>query len=843
MVISVMDEINKKKIGRYEIIRELGYGGMAVVYLVRDSQLDRVAALKLIRKQPFSFERSDMMMERFRREAKTLAKLNHPNIVNIYDYGEHEGAPYLVMEYLDGITLKDIQKPISVSAAIGLIRPIAKALDYVHQHGLLHRDVKSSNIMLTKDKRVVLTDFGIAKSTGSEGGRAALTETGVGIGTPEYMAPEQANGKTVDERADAYSLTVVFYELITGEKPYRGTTPIEVIIKQINDPIPDPRKLVHGLSKSVKLFLDRALAKNPENRFPTFAVYLSNLEKLQSESAAAEIGQIFKIQSVILSCDDRKILGGTRSTNSGKRKTKVGSVRTRKIKDQRQKRTIAVIAIALIAFSVFVIMQTGQRGSQLTPIVDNVSQTGNLRESVRNEMTESITAVPTLTKPAALATVLPSNLPLPAYPQTQITQIPDADSGNPYAKLKIGDRVWLGSYEQDNNLFNGTEPIEWTVIQVQDGTALLLSRYVLDEKKYDVLQSDDKIKVNWESSDLRDWLNSEFFKSSFTPTEKSFIQPVRIGQNDRPHSIMAIETDQDNYVFLLNWEEMGYAIGAGLFEDPVPTKYAMRNGAAQDDYGSTKWWLRSTNFSRGYQLTDNVCTIQKLGFYEEDFSDITCGVQPAVMLRLTNEMVSAHSEPSVSDPVLVGDIIQFGLYEQDESLEGPEPIDWRVLEISNGSALVLSEYALLRGTVDETCGPYTWKESSLRAWLNSTFYNDVFSGPEKSRIPLTHLDNWDASMAGSKSDFETDDRVFLLSPDEFERYLMGSSRSGKLTPSLQTEYSFIGVDNAVDWWLRTPGMILSGSYHVFPDGTLGNQCMSFCCDGFYFVRPATRILL
>ena len=223
-----------------------------------------------------------------------------------------------------------------------------------------------------------------------------------------------------------------------------------------------------------------------------------------------------------------------------------------------------------------------------------------------------------------------------------------------------------------------------------------------------------------------------------------------------------------------------------------------------------KWWLRSTNFSRGYQLTDNVCTIQKLGFYEEDFSDITCGVQPAVMLRLTNEMVSAHSEPSVGDPVLVGDIIQFGLYEQDESLEGPEPIDWRVLEISNGSALVLSEYALLRGTVDETCGPYTWKESSLRAWLNSTFYNDVFSGPEKSRIPLTHLDNWDASMAGSKSDFETDDRVFLLSPDEFERYLMGSSRSGKLTPSLQTEYSFIGVDNAVDWWLRTPGMILSG---------------------------------
>ncbi len=838
-----MDKIDKKKIGRYEIIRELGYGGMAVVYLVRDSQLDRVAALKLIRKRHFSPEQSDMMMERFRREAKALAKLNHPNIVNIYDYGEHEGAPYLVMEYLDGITLKDIQKPISVSAAIGLIRPIAKALDYVHQNGLLHRDVKSSNIMLTRDKRIVLTDFGIAKSTENEGGWPDLTETGVGIGTPEYMAPEQANGKTVDERADAYSLTVVFYELITGEKPYRGTTPIEVIIKQINDPIPDPRKIVHGLSESVKLFLDKAMAKNPENRFPTFAAYLSNLEKLQSESTTTEIRQISRIQSTGLSAGDRKIPGRAWSTNSGTRKTKSGSVRTRKIKDPYQKKMIALIAIALIVFSVFVITQTGQNGSQLAPSVDNAARTGNLRESVRNEMTESITAAPTLTKPVASATVLPSSPPLPVYPQTQITQIPTVDSGNPYAKLKIGDRVWLGSYEQDNNFFNGTEPIEWTVIQVQDGTALLLSRYVLDEKKYDVLQSDDKIKVNWDSSNLKNWLNSEFFKNSFTSSEKSFIQPVRIGQNDRPQPIAAIETNRDNYVFLLNWEEMGYAIGSGLFEDPVPTKYAMRNGAAQNNYGSTKWWLRSTDFSRGYQLTDNVCTIQKLGLYGEDFSDVTCGVQPAMMLRLTNETISARSESSAGSAVLVGDIIQFGLYEQDESSEGPEPIDWRVLEISNGSALVLSEYALLRGTVDETCGPYTWKESSLRAWLNSTFYNDVFSGPEKSRIPLTHLDNWDASMAGSKSDFETDDRIFLLSPDEFERYLIGSSRSGKLTPSLQTEYSFIGADEAVAWWLRTPGMILSGSYHVFPDGTLGNECMSFCCDGFYFIRPAIRILL
>ena len=223
-----MSDDSIKTIGRYIIEREIGRGGMAVVYQAHDPQLDRVVAIKLIRKGAFAPEQLAMMMERFRREAKALAKLNHPNIVKVLDYGEYQNAPYLVMEYIDGVTLKSLKKPLRLDVAVRLLLPIGETLAYIHDQSLLHRDVKPSNIMLTKDRRVILTDFGIAKWIENDGGQATLTGTGIGIGTPEYMAPEQGRGQRADGSSDGYSLAVVFYELVTGVKPYQGDTPIEL---------------------------------------------------------------------------------------------------------------------------------------------------------------------------------------------------------------------------------------------------------------------------------------------------------------------------------------------------------------------------------------------------------------------------------------------------------------------------------------------------------------------------------------------------------------------------------------------------------------------------------------
>lgn len=272
--------------GRYVIQERIGQGGMAVVYKAFDPELNRDVAIKIIRTGAFSPDTLDRAFLRFKREAKVLAQLNHANIVKVLDYGESDGAPYLVMEFLEGLTLKTVRKPMSVENAVKLIRPIVNALAYIHRQGLLHRDVKPSNIMFTEDGRVMLMDFGIAKWIESSEDQTNLTATGIGIGTPEYMAPEQGWGRSIDRRADEYALSVVFYELITGRKPFQGATPIEVLTKQVVEPFPDPRMYVPELNPSVKRFFDRALAKNPENRYSTAKDFLRDLDGLGLQSIA-----------------------------------------------------------------------------------------------------------------------------------------------------------------------------------------------------------------------------------------------------------------------------------------------------------------------------------------------------------------------------------------------------------------------------------------------------------------------------------------------------------------------------------------------------------------------------
>ena len=220
-----MTDYTGQTFDRYYILGSLGEGGMASVYKAYDTRLERDVALKIIRTDMFMPSALQQVIKRFEREAKSLAKLSHPNIVSIIDYGEHEGVPYLVMEYLPGGTLKDqLQgKPLPWQAAFRLLLPVARALQFSHQQGIIHRDVKPSNILITLSGEPMLSDFGIAKLLESEGS-TSLTGTGVGIGTPEYMAPEQWVGKT-SPQSDLYSLGVVLYEMIAGTKTlYCGYT-------------------------------------------------------------------------------------------------------------------------------------------------------------------------------------------------------------------------------------------------------------------------------------------------------------------------------------------------------------------------------------------------------------------------------------------------------------------------------------------------------------------------------------------------------------------------------------------------------------------------------------------
>jgi serine/threonine protein kinase len=275
-----MDLIGKN-IDRYKIVGELGKGGMAVVYRAVDTMLDRNVAIKVIQSESGNQEK---FTKRFLRESKTLANLSHPNIVKVLDYGEYEGAPYLVMEFISGGALKAmIGKPIPYAEAAAMLVPMARALHYAHQQKIVHRDVKPENILINDSGQPMLSDFGILKLVDLEESRG-LTGTGKIVGTPAYMSPEQIRGREVDGRADVYSLGIVFFEMITGRKPYNASTPIELSMQHLHDPIPKAKQFIRDLPSEVEQVIVKSMAKSPEDRYQTMLAFAQALEKLSGAS-------------------------------------------------------------------------------------------------------------------------------------------------------------------------------------------------------------------------------------------------------------------------------------------------------------------------------------------------------------------------------------------------------------------------------------------------------------------------------------------------------------------------------------------------------------------------------
>ncbi|MBN2386372.1 MAG: SUMF1/EgtB/PvdO family nonheme iron enzyme [Anaerolineales bacterium] len=275
-----MSNLIGQSLGRYHILEPLGEGGMAVVYKAYDTRLEREVAVKVIRTERLTIETMARTLKRFEREAKALARLTHPNIVQVSDYGEHEGAPYLVMPYLPGGTLKArLGKPIPWREAVRILLPVVRALAYAHEQGVIHRDGKPSNILITEDGDPLLTDFGIAKILTDTEATVDLTGTGVGVGTPEYMAPEQFQGQ-VGPGTDVYALGVVLYEMVAGRKPYAVDTPASIIVKQATDPLPRPTQFVADLPDAVEKVLLKALARRPEDRYQNMGEVAAALEGL-----------------------------------------------------------------------------------------------------------------------------------------------------------------------------------------------------------------------------------------------------------------------------------------------------------------------------------------------------------------------------------------------------------------------------------------------------------------------------------------------------------------------------------------------------------------------------------
>jgi serine/threonine protein kinase len=275
-----------RTLGQSRIIEQIGVGGMANVYKAYDPLTDRYVAIKVL---PSHFSQDPTFRERFHREAKAIAKLEHIHILPIFSYGEEDGIAYMAMRYLETGTLTDLirQGPLSFSEASRLLNQIAVALDYAHANNVLHRDVKPSNVLLDAQRNAFLTDFGIAKMVES-----TLDLTGAGIlGTPAYMSPEQCRGsKELMPATDQYSLGIVLYEMITGVAPFQAETPIALIHMQLNDPLPLPRQLQTNLPEEAERAILKALAKEPDARYPTCRDFAAAFEQaIQSQPDASNV--------------------------------------------------------------------------------------------------------------------------------------------------------------------------------------------------------------------------------------------------------------------------------------------------------------------------------------------------------------------------------------------------------------------------------------------------------------------------------------------------------------------------------------------------------------------------
>ena len=298
--------------GRYELEAKLGSGGMSTVYLARDTTLDRPVAVKVMHRE--MSEQADQL-QRFRQEARAVAKLSHPNVVAVIDAGEDGGYPYIVFEYVEGETLKQrINRVGALDAqeALAYAIEIARGLTVAHARNMVHRDIKPQNVLIDSEGRAKLTDFGISRQLEQDG----MTATGRVLGTTDYVAPEQAMGHPVDQRSDVYSLGVVLYEMLTGRVPFSADSQVGVAMKHVNEELPDVQQRRPELSAAAALVVERATAKDPAARYREVGEMIDDLAtalEVEAARTGAASGEATTVLEAVAPAERKLSSGGSRS--------------------------------------------------------------------------------------------------------------------------------------------------------------------------------------------------------------------------------------------------------------------------------------------------------------------------------------------------------------------------------------------------------------------------------------------------------------------------------------------------------------------------------------------------
>jgi predicted Ser/Thr protein kinase len=476
-----MEDLTGKQLGSYQVVEPLGEGGMAAVYKAYQPGMERYVALKIL---PRHFASDPEFVGRFEQEAKVLAKLQHPHILPVFDFGEADGYTYIVMPFLESGDLTDLLQgqPLSLPQIRRLISQLGDALDYAHQRGLIHRDVKPSNVLLDERGNCLLMDFGITKIVE---GTAKFTATGGFIGTPAYMSPEQGLGRKLDGRSDIYALGIMLYEMVTGRVPYRAETPMAVVVKHINDPLPPPHQVNPDLPEAIERIILKALAKQPEDRYPTAGDMVRALQTAIPDTIVDET----------LPADERAtMISPVGPTREARIQEVVETAVDRKpsfLSLAWMLAIVVVVAIVIIGAIVFFVFGGGGRGVDTEATVAAAVAATEQAEAEAAQTAEELTEEPEPTvtpgPPADTASPKPTYTPRPTIGPTATI---DADST---VYDNFNNPAFEGSYDQDR--WRKSDYIAGDLIQ-RDGVLVAAQEGEPDTETTLVPREYDNIQLN-----------------------------------------------------------------------------------------------------------------------------------------------------------------------------------------------------------------------------------------------------------------------------------------------------------------------------------------------------------
>ena len=892
--------------GKYLVGKMLGKGGFGITYIGYHLALDAVVAIKELfpagvvlrntksntaspNNSMVSLAGSGMKapyektLRDFIREAKTVWEIDLPGVVKITDCFEENGTAYMVMKYIAGKSLKEYLKtngkPMPEREVLRLLHPVVRSLQELHKKGIMHRDISPDNLMLGEDGKITLVDFGAARTMMSSmdaGGRSLTVVLKRG-----YAPNEQYNSRgNQGPWTDVYALSATMYKLLTGRTPDEPSVRIEnpadrdVLLGNLHS---------NGVSDKTCFALLKGMQFLARDRWQNMreleqALYGPNNREYNVKPVVRNNTETIGERTVPL----RNIPGNKKRKNKGffwlilalslalisvvmgvliYRNVKGREEKRRESEVQQESIEAAEVQMESIEASEAESQQESIKASEAESQQESIkaseaeSQQESIEASEAESQQESIEASEAESQQESIEAS-------EAESQQESIEASEAESQRESQEeserlaaatisCEVGDIITFGTYEQDNNLSNGSELIEWLVLDKEDNKALVISKYALDVKPYNA-KGDE---VTWETCDVRKWLNGEFYNEAFSAVERKQIEEVIVSAEDNELEATDAGNDTKDNIFLLsNLEAYRY------FEDDYsricyPTEYALAQGAeTKEENGGCKWWLRSPG-SGSDQATQVLEEGRVYEYGHMVFFDFLC-VRPALWITVKETGVTGETEQEaqfdsmdlepISFGVNIGDCCTFGNYEQDNDLSnGKEPIEWLVLDKQGSKVLVISKYALDVRHYNDQGSSVTWSGSDLREWLNGEFYNEAFSVEDQRQIEETVVSTEDNEVYGIRGGDDSIDKVFLLSITEAENYF----NNNNARVCYLTEYAVARGEGirlkpvAYTWWLRSPGAYMHYAALILTNG----EVYSYGTDAYYrndiAVRPAMWINL